>query len=350
MDYFTPYGDAFETTLVNLEKVLEWCAQTNVALSTEKCHMMMTEGIMLGHYISADGFKVDPSKIEVILKIPAHKMQKEDVDFLWTGKCEQAFLKLKCCVSITSVLQGPNWELPFHIATDASDIVGVFSGQLEDKTPYAIYYISKNVTPNIANYLAAGKFPQYLSSKEKRTIIQQISTYTWIDGNLYHTGPDFQIMRCVREDEVFDILKACHEEPCGGHFTDKWTGYKVLSTRYYWLTIFQDAKKFMKGCVSFQRMGQPQQSDEMLLQPQIVLEPFEKWALDFLGPINPSSIWRSYILVCIGYVRKWVKVKALTRTTEQTASDFQFEDIFVQFGIPKDIVIDGGPQFTSYKI
>eukprot|EP00253_Pinus_taeda_P004780 PITA_04780 len=35
MDDFTPYGDAFETALVNLEKVLERCVQTNVALSTE---------------------------------------------------------------------------------------------------------------------------------------------------------------------------------------------------------------------------------------------------------------------------------------------------------------------------
>ena len=47
MDDFTSYGDAFETTLVNMEKVFEWCVQNNVALSIEKCHMMMTKGIML---------------------------------------------------------------------------------------------------------------------------------------------------------------------------------------------------------------------------------------------------------------------------------------------------------------
>ena len=66
MDDFTPYGDAFEISLANLEKVLEHCEQTNVALRTEKCHMMMTEGILLGHFISANGIKVDPAKIEVI--------------------------------------------------------------------------------------------------------------------------------------------------------------------------------------------------------------------------------------------------------------------------------------------
>lgn len=67
MDNFTPYGDVFEASLANLEKVLECCVQINVALSTEKCHTLMTEGIMLGHYISDDGIKVDPTKIEVIL-------------------------------------------------------------------------------------------------------------------------------------------------------------------------------------------------------------------------------------------------------------------------------------------
>ena len=66
MDNFTPYGDAFETTLVNLEKVLEWCVQTNIALSAKKCHMMMTEGIVLGHYIYVDKIKVDPFHIRII--------------------------------------------------------------------------------------------------------------------------------------------------------------------------------------------------------------------------------------------------------------------------------------------
>ena len=39
-------------------------------------------------------------------------------------------------------------------------------------------------------------------------------------------------------------------------------------------------------------------SDEMPLQPQVLIEPFEKWALDFIGPINPPSKGKRYILVC----------------------------------------------------
>ena len=82
MDDFTPYGDAFQTALANLEKVLEHCEQNNVALNTEKCHMMMTEGIVLGHFILADRIKVDPAKIEVISKITTHMTLKEVRSFL----------------------------------------------------------------------------------------------------------------------------------------------------------------------------------------------------------------------------------------------------------------------------
>ena len=119
---------------------------------------------------------------------------------------------------------------------------------------------------------------------------------------------------------------------------------------YYWPTIFQNAKKFVKGCDSFQRMGWPLKSDEMSLQSQIVIEPFKKWALDFAGPINPSSQQKTYILVCTDYVTKWVKEKELIRATEQVVSEFLFEDIFIRFRIPMEIVMDGGPQFTSHLI
>ena len=92
------------------------------------------------------------------------------------------------------------------------------------------------------------------------------------------------------------------------------------------------------------------QRDEMPLQPQVLIEPFERWALNFVGPITPISKGKSYILVCINYVTKWIEAKALPKDTEQAVADFLYEDIFTRFDIPKEIVTDQGTQFTSKLI
>jgi hypothetical protein len=52
MDDFTPYGTDFDEALANLEKVLKICIKSHLYLSTKKCHMMMSEGVVLGHFIS----------------------------------------------------------------------------------------------------------------------------------------------------------------------------------------------------------------------------------------------------------------------------------------------------------
>eukprot|EP00253_Pinus_taeda_P014101 PITA_14101 len=80
---------------------------------------------------------------------------------------------------------------------------------------------------------------------------------------------------------------------------------------------------------------------------RVLIEPFEKWALDFVGPINPPSKKKKYILVCTDYVTKWVEAKALPSATENSVVQFLFEDIFTRFGVPREIVTYQGSQFTS---
>ncbi len=108
---------------------------------------------------------------------------------------------------------------------------------------------------DIANYLVVGKVPPHLSHWEKRKIIQHSARFSWMGGYLFYTGPDQEIRRCVHEYEVYDILKACHDGPYGIHFSDKRTSHKILHMGYYWPTIFKDAKWYVKGCDSCQRMG-----------------------------------------------------------------------------------------------
>ena len=96
-------------------------------------------------------------------------------------------------------------------------------------------------------------------------------------------------------------------------------------------------------------MGIPSQSDEMPLHPQLVIKPFKHWELDFIGPINPSSNQNLNIMVATEYVTKWVEAEALPRATEDTIIHFLFQ-IFMRYGLPREIITDGGPQFIGHKI
>ena len=102
---------------------------------------------------------------------------------------------------------------------------------IEDSIPDEHFFAVSAHSPwytNVANYLAVGKLPIHLWKSEKRQIIQQSARYCYIDGHRFYTGLDLEIRICVREDQIFSILKDCHDEPYGGHFADKKIGHKVL--------------------------------------------------------------------------------------------------------------------------
>nr|GEY20202.1 reverse transcriptase domain-containing protein [Tanacetum cinerariifolium] len=70
MDDFLMFGDSFSLCLSYLDKILQRCEDTNLILNWEKCHFMVTEGIVLGHKISKSGIEVDRAKVDVISKFP----------------------------------------------------------------------------------------------------------------------------------------------------------------------------------------------------------------------------------------------------------------------------------------
>jgi hypothetical protein len=189
MDDFSVFGDSFDDCLTNLEKVLNRCEQKNLVLNWEKCHFMVTNGIVLGHIVSSKRIEVDKSKIELIANLPTPKSIKDVRSFLghagfyirfikdfsviskplcnlltkenvfeWTEQCEKAFVKLKSLVTFALVIQPPDWSLPFEIMCDASDYaVGAVLGQRKDKKPYVIYYASKTLNSAQMNYTTTEK-------------------------------------------------------------------------------------------------------------------------------------------------------------------------------------------------
>ena len=59
MDDFSVFGESYDECLANLERVLEICENANLVFNWEKCHFMVTEGIVLGYKISKVGLEVD---------------------------------------------------------------------------------------------------------------------------------------------------------------------------------------------------------------------------------------------------------------------------------------------------
>lgn len=243
-----------------------------------------------------------------------------------------------------------------------SNVVAEYLSRLqlqEDSTVIDDAFLDENLfliqahTPryaNIANYLAAAKMPIHFSPKERRLLVEKSFNFSWIVDCLFYTRPNQVMRRCVREGETYDILHACHDEQCGGHFATKRTTLKILNTRYYWPTVHKDATLYTRKCDRCQRMGRPTKSDEMPLYSQILVTPFHKWGLYFVGPIDPPSNGESYILVCTDYVTKSVEACAMTHARDNKVVEFLYEEIFTRYGVPREIVLDQGPQFTSTLI
>ena len=97
-------------------------------------------------------------------------------------------------------------------------------------------------------------------------------------------------------------------------------------------------------------MGRPTPRDEMPLHPQVTFEPFDKWCMDFNGPIDPPSKRKQYIIVCTDYLTKWAKTKVIKAATEEKVAKFLRENVFYKFLYPRDLVTNQGSHFTSNMI
>ena len=84
----------------------------------------------------------------------------------------------------------------------------------------------------------------------------------------------------------------------------------------------------------------------MPLNPILIVEIFNVWGIDFIGPF-PNSFGFLYIFVAVDYVSKWVEAVACKTNDYRVVVKFLNDTIFARFGTPRAIISDGGTHFCN---
>ncbi|CAA7394570.1 unnamed protein product [Spirodela intermedia] len=84
----------------------------------------------------------------------------------------------------------------------------------------------------------------------------------------------------------------------------------------------------------------------MPMSNMLVVEIFDVWGIDFMGPF-PSVEKYEYILLVVDYVSKWVEAIPTRTNDHKIVMKFVQKNIFSRFGCPRVIISDARTYFTN---
>ena len=143
------------------------------------------------------------------------------------------------------------------------------------------------------------------------------------------------------------VLKLAHEALLGGHQGIQKTTDKVLSN-FYWPGVGSDVNRHCQSCDICQRtVPKGRVSKVPLGEMPLIESPFERIAMDLVGPIKPvSERGHRYILVIIDYATRYPEAIPL-KTVEAEVIAEELMKVYSRLGIPKEVLTDQGSQFVS---
>ncbi|KAK3516101.1 hypothetical protein QTP70_005391 [Hemibagrus guttatus] len=138
-----------------------------------------------------------------------------------------------------------------------------------------------------------------------------------------------------------------HEAPSSGH-PGIHRSTQRARCRFCWPSLGMDLEGYVQACPTCAQSRASRQVPEGLLEP--LPTPQFLWShlsVDFLTDL-PDSGEFTMVMVVVDRFSKGCKLIPLkgSPTAMQTA-EAMFQHVFRNFGLPKDIVSDRGPQFTS---
>ena len=198
----------------------------------------------------------------------------------------------------------------------------------------------------IIQFFSTGYATTKFTTTQKKQLFVWDVDFQLIVGKLYKMGHDEILCHCILEHKQPMILNEAHVGVARGHYVGKDTVQKILQAGLWWHTMHADAREYCRSCDICQRTEKSLQRDEMPLVPQITMQTFDKWVVNFLGPISPigKCTGTRYRIFAIDYLTIWAKGAPIKYCIAVIAANFLFENVVTRFGFLK--FFDKRPRHT----
>lgn len=155
-----------------------------------------------------------------------------------------------------------------------------------------------------------------------------------------------QVQVVLPQSMVPQVLEQLHNVSTGGHLGVQKLQGKVKD-RFYWPGWFTDVKAWVKDCVDCGSHKTQGKQPCAPLQSSVASRPFERVALDIMGPLPETPEKNKYILVVGDYFSKWTEAFPLPNQEAHTIAKVLTEEWVCRFGAPRSIHSDQGRNFES---
>jgi hypothetical protein len=105
---------------------------------------------------------------------------------------------------------------------------------------------------DIVNFMVAGYLPL---GENKRKLIYESRLHLCDEPYLYQVCSDRLLRRCVLAKEATKIIERCHSSPYGGHYGAFHTNAKIWQSGFFWPTMYEDTKDFIRRHIPCQKHG-----------------------------------------------------------------------------------------------
>lgn len=142
------------------------------------------------------------------------------------------------------------------------------------------------------------------------------------------------------------MIQHCHDSRTGGHFGVNKTLGK-LRQRFYWIGCKRDVEDHCRRCdICNSRRGAGARR-RAKLRPFNVGAPFERVAIDVLGPLPQTSRGNRYLVVMMDYFTKWPEAVAVCDQGAESVAAALLEQVVSRYGVPLELHSDQGRHFES---